>query len=428
MKIGIIGAGFTGLSSAYYLSKKGHTVIVFEKDDKPGGLAVGYKEEKWDWTLEPHYHHWFTNDKSVLSLAKEINHKVIIKRPKTSSFVNNKIYQLDSPISLLRFTKLSLFNRIRMGISLAVLRYNPIWKPLEKFHAEPYLKKMMGRITYEKLWKPLMVNKLGKYAKNVSLSWFWARVYKRTSSLAYPQGGFLEFSKHLEKEVKKRGGKFYYNTEVTKFSSNNKPQISYKIQNTKYQIQQFDRVIVTVPSPLFIKIAKELPASYITRLNRLKVIGAVNLVLRLSKPFFTDGTYWLSMCDLKSPILAIVEHTNFMDKKNYNNEYLIYVGNYMEASDPRFKMSKEELLKLYDPWLKKINPNYQFSIINSQLFHAPFAQPIIPVNYSKIMPGFNTPLKNVYLANIQQVYPWDRGTNYAVELGKNIAKLIDESN
>ena len=99
MKIGIIGAGFTGLSSAYYLSKKGHTVIVFEKDDKPGGLAVGYKEEKWDWTLEPHYHHWFTNDKSVLSLAKEINHKVIIKRPKTSSFVNTKELFTESRIN-----------------------------------------------------------------------------------------------------------------------------------------------------------------------------------------------------------------------------------------------------------------------------------------------------------------------------------------
>jgi protoporphyrinogen oxidase len=427
MKICVIGAGFTGLSAAYYLQKEGHSVTIFEKDNMPGGLALGYKEKEWKWTLESHYHHWFTNDKSVLSLAREIDHKVIIERPKTSSFVNDKIYQLDSPISLLKFPELSILNRLRMGVSLAFLKYNPIWKPLEHFKAEPYLKKMMGKTGYEKLWKPLMVNKLGKYAKSVSLAWFWARVYKRTSSLAYPEGGFLEFSKHLQKEIEKNGGKFYYNTEVTKLLSKEKPHIVTNHQSLIAN-HDFDKVIVTLPSSLFIKIAPQLPQSYIDKLNKLKIIGAINIVLRLKNPFFIDRTYWLSMCDLKSPILALVEHTNFMDKKNYNNEYLVYVGNYMETSDPRFKMTKEELLKLYDPWLTKINPNYKLSIINSKLFRAPFAQPVIPPNYSKDVPSFTTPLKNVYLANMQQVYPWDRGTNYAVELGKNIARKINESN
>ena len=95
MKIGIIGAGFCGLAAAYYLQKKGHTVTIFERDESPGGLAIGYKEDKWKWTLEQHYHHWFTNDKDILDLAKEINYKVIIKRPITSSYVENKIYQFD---------------------------------------------------------------------------------------------------------------------------------------------------------------------------------------------------------------------------------------------------------------------------------------------------------------------------------------------
>jgi protoporphyrinogen oxidase len=131
------------------------------------------------------------------------------------------------------------------------------------------------------------------------------------------------------------------------------------------------------------------------------------------------------MSDLKSPILAIVEHTNFMDKKHYNNEHLIYLGNYMPQTDPRFGMSADELLKLYDPWLKKINPTYKSSIIGYRLFKAPFAQPIIPPNYSKNVPPLKTPLENVFLANIEQVYPWDRGTNYAVELGQKVSDLIE---
>jgi protoporphyrinogen oxidase len=423
MKIGIIGAGFTGLAAAYYLTLKGHEVEVFERDANPGGLAIGYQEKDWKWTLEQHYHHWFTNDKSVIELAKQINHKVVIKRPKTSSFVESGIYQLDSPVSLLKFSRLSIFDRLRVGASIASLRYNPIWKPLEKFHAEPYLKATMGRKGYQKIFEPLMVNKLGKYSEDVSLAWFWARVYKRTPSLAYPEGGFLEFAKHLEKEIKKQKGKIYYNTEVVELKSKGEPEI--KVKNEGETItKKFDKVIVTLPSFLFQKISPSLPPSYTNRLKKLKGIGAMNLVLRLKKPFLTDGTYWLNMSDLNSDILAIVEHTNFMNKKNYNNEHLLYIGNYMPADDPRFSMSEKEILNLYDPWLKKVNPNYKKNIIGYKLFKAPFAQPIITPNYSRNIPPTKTPLENVYLVNIEQVYPWDRGTNYSVELGKKAADKI----
>lgn len=426
MRIGIIGAGFTGLAAAYYLTKNGHSVEIFERDSKPGGLAIGEREPGWNWTLEQHYHHWFTNDKSVLGLAKEINHKVEIVRPKTSSFVDNEIYQLDSPASLLKFPKLNIVDRIRMGASLAFLRYNPIWKPLEKFRAEPYLKSAMGVKGYKKIWEPLMVNKLGAFSKDVSLAWFWARVYKRTPSLAYPAGGFLDFAEHLEKIIKEQGGKFHYETEVRELSSKDKPEL--KIVNHKSSIinHKFEKVIVTLPSVLFAKIAPQLPDSYAAKLKKTIGIGAINLVLRLKKQFMKDGSYWLNMCDINSPILAVVEHTNFMNKKNYNNEHLLYIGNYMPTSDPRFTMTSDQLLKLYDPWLRKINPDYRKTIITYKLFKAPFAQPIVTPNYSKNIPVFKTPLKKVFLANINQVYPWDRGTNYAVELGKKVSELIQK--
>lgn len=425
MKIAIVGAGFTGLAAGYYLTKLGHQVEIFELDSKPGGLAIGYSEKDWKWTLESHYHHWFTNDKYVLNLAKEIGHPVIIKRPKTSSFVDNEIFQLDSPKSLLKFPKLSIFERLRMGASLAFLKYNPIWKPFESYTAEPYLKSTMGKKAYKMIWEPLMINKLGKYAHNVSLAWFWARIYKRTESLAYPEGGFLKFAQHLQKVIEKHGGTFLYKTEVVDLKSESKPTIKYKkVGSEKIEVRSYERIIVTTPSFLFKKISPSLPQAYKDSLGALKGIGAMNLVLRLNKEFFKDNTYWLSMCDLKSPILAIVEHTHFMNKKNYNNENLLYIGNYMEISDKRFTMSEKELLALYDPWLTKINPNYKSSIIDFKLFKAPFAQPIIYPKYSQRIPKFITPLKDVYLANIEQVYPWDRGTNYAVELGKKITDIV----
>ena len=433
MKIGIIGAGFTGLSAAYYLLEKGHEVSIFEKDSQPGGLAIGYQEKGWDWTLEKHYHHWFTNDKFILGLAKKINHKVIIKRPKTSVYVDEKIYQLDSPISVLLFPKLSIIDRLRLGFIVAFLRFNPFWRPLEKINATTFLPKTTGEKGYKMIWEPLFKNKFGEHIHDVSLAWFWARIVKRTPSLAYPEGGFLNFANHLVKAIEQKGGKVNFNTEIVELSSTGKPQIKYKsIKNLKYQkdsrIENYDKVVVTLPSFLFLKIAPGLPQEYKNRFAKLKGLGATNLVLRLSRPFLPDATYWLNVCDSNHPIMAIVEHTNFMDKKFYNNEYLLYLGNYLSPASYRFKMSKEETLKLFDPYLRKINPDYRKSLINYELFKVPFAQPIIPTNYSKMIPPFKTPLPNVYLANIEQVYPWDRGTNYAVELGEKIADYILNEN
>lgn len=424
MKIAVIGAGFTGLSAAYQLLKEKNDVYVFEKDPEPGGLAIGYKEKKWNWSLEKHYHHWFTNDKSVLDLAKEINYEVIIKRPKTSIFVKNKIYQLDSPLTVLQFPLISVFERLRMSAIVGFLKFDPFWKPLEKYKASIVLPKIMGKKPYEMIWEPLFMNKFGQFANNVSLAWFWARIRKRTPSLAYPAGGFLNFANKLTNEIEKLGGKVFFKTEIVELKENGKISIKIKDENGKDREEVFDKAIVTLPSFLFLKISPQLPADYKNSLGKLKGLGATNLILRLNKPFFKENTYWLNVCDKNSPVMAIVEHTNFMDKKNYDGEYIVYLGNYKSFNDPYFSMTKEEMLKKFDIYLTKINPNYHKSIIGYELFKAPFAQPVIPINYSKILPSFYTPMKNVFLANIEQVYPWDRGTNYAVELGQKIAKIL----
>lgn len=430
MKIAIIGAGFTGLSAAYKLLKNGHSVTIFEKENLPGGLALGFKTDKWDWSLEKHYHHFFTNDKAIINLAKEINYEIIIKRPKTSTLIDNSIYQLDSPLNLLLFSKLSVIDRFRMAFVLGVLRYNPLWRPLEKIRATKFLPIFMGKKAYETVWKPLIVGKFGNYADDISLAWFWARIKKRTTKLAYPKGGFLNFAEKLTEIIREKGGKVYFGTEVTEIK-NEKDKIKVCLNDlnhlNKNKVLYFDKTIVTLPSFLFLKIAKDLPEDYRNQLNKLKSLGAINLVLRLKEQFLKDDTYWLSICEKDWPLLAIVEHTNFMNKKYYNNEHLVYIGNYLPCDHPYFKKSKEELLKIYTPFLKKISPNFSREAgycSAVQLFKESFAQPVIPVNYSKIMPPHETPLKNVYLANIEQVYPWDRGTNYAVELGEKIADII----
>jgi protoporphyrinogen oxidase len=312
-----------------------------------------------------------------------------------------------------------------MSAAIGFLKLDPFWKPLEKYRASEILSKFMGRKAYQMIWEPLFINKFGNAADNISFAWFWARIKKRTPSLAYPKGGFLEFANALTKEIEKRGGKLYFNTKIVELSSNGKPGVKSRgIRDLKLEIRDYDAVIVTTASFLFVKITPQLPKAYQEELLQLKSLGATNLILRLNKPFFKDNTYWLNVCDKRAPVMAIVEHTNYMDKKYYSGETLVYLGNYKAVNDKDYLLTKEEMLKMFDPYLKKINPGYMENIIDYKLFKNPFAQPIVSVNYSKIIPAFKTPLKNVFLANMEQVYPWDRGTNYAVELGIKAANLI----
>ena len=417
MKIATIGAGFTGLAAGLKLQDAGHQVTSFEKDSLPGGLALGFENPQWQWSLEKHYHHWFANDNQILSLAKRLKYPIVIKRPKTSVYVDGKSYKLDSPYDVLKFPKLSIIQRLRMGLTIALLKYNPFWKLLERYRASVFLPKMMGGKPYKTLWEPLLMKKFGPFAHDISLAWFWARIVKRTPSLAYPKGGFSKFANAIVSSIQDKGGKVLFNAQIKEI--NVKPNEKIKINGLI-----FDKVIVTLPSFFFVQIAPQLPENYKQKLLNLKGLGAINLLLRLKKPFLQDHTYWLNICDARFPLTAIVEHTNFMEKKYYNNEHLVYLGNYLPHNHPFMHMNKKDLLKKYNPLLTKIDKTYKSNIIETHLFSVPFAQPIIPVNYSKIIPPFKTPLKNVYLANIQQVYPWDRGTNYAVELGEKVAEVI----
>jgi len=441
MKVAIIGAGFGGMAAAYRLASSGVEVYVFESEDRPGGLAVGFKEPGWKWSFEKHYHHWFTSDWAIRNLADEIGHKVIFTTPKTSTFVDGKTYQLDSPLSLLLFDKLSLKDRLRTGLILAYLKCTSNWKSLESRTSEDFIKRFMGETSWKVLWQPLFEKKFDSYANEIPASWFWARIKKRSASLGYPEGGFFNFAVSLDSAIRKRGGKVFYNTKIEKIAGN-KDKVIIKTSKQSLatmasgkqslakeylgkQSLEFDKVICTLPSPLFVKITEGLPQNYIDNLLDLKGVGTVNLVLSLKKQFLEDNTYWLNVNAQHFPFLAIVEHTNFINKKYYNDEHLVYVGNYLPHEHPYYRKEAGDLLREFYPFLKTINPKFDKSWVNrGYLFKASFAQPIPPLNYSQKLPAFETPINNLYLCNIQQVYPWDRGTNYAVENGTKVADII----
>ena len=152
------------------------------------------------------------------------------------------------------------------------------------------------------------------------------------------------------------------------------------------------------------------------------------MVLSLKHSFLNDGSYWLNINELNYPFLALVEHTNFIDRKNYNGEHLLYIANYLPKDHKYFNYENSKLLEEFLPYLKKINSKFdEKDIKNYWVFKSPSAQPIVEIERSKIIPTFETPIEGLYLCNIEQIYPWDRGTNYSVEMAKKVSELVIKS-
>lgn len=418
----VLGAGALGLTVALRLAQRGDEVVVLEREPLPGGLAAGFEIEPGIW-LDRFYHHLFASDRHAIGLITELglSDDLVWRRPLTVTLRDGTPHQLDSPVSLLRFRPLPLVDRLRMGAWLAYLRALRSADRLEGHTAADWIRRRMGARAHEVVWGPLLRGKFGALADQIAMPWFWARVHDRTARLGYLRGGFQRLYDRLAERIGAAGGELRLGTEVREIRTD--PAGGMQVETAGGEQIHADRVVSTLAVRLTCRLAPELPGEYRSRHERGTAYGAHCLVLALDRPL--TQSYWMNVSDPGYPFMALVEHTNYMDRADYGGRHLLYLGNYRPMDDPLLRTPTAEVVARFSPHLARINPDFRPEwVTDAWSFAAPFAQPIVTADYRDHIPPFETPVPGLWVASMFQVYPHDRGQNYSIELAERLVERL----
>ena len=430
-KILIVGGGLTGLTAALRLSAdKNFSVTLVEKSDQLGGLAGGFP--LLGTSLEKTYHHLFLTDTAILDLVQELGlaDKLMWCDSSVGIFRDGKIHAFKTPLDLLRFAPCSFLGRLRTGFAALYLKHQKNWRGFTRQTAHAWMTRACGRSAMASIWTPLLKGKFERHFDQVSMAWFWARIHIRANSraggggekLGYFRGGFNVITVALENELRRRGVTIQTGAAVEKLADGERAAF---INGEKVP---FDFCLFTGPSPA---LARILPANaalddYAARLRRIEYLGAACLIFTSDQSL--GDFYWVNVYEPDAPFLVFIQHTNLVDKKSYGGKNVYYIGAYLPPDGKTFALPDQELTERWFNYLPKMFPRFDPAQVGeTHVFRFAAAQHIVDTAYEAKIPEYQTPLPGVFLANFSQIFPEDRGTNFAVREGEKIAALIRQA-
>lgn len=433
----VVGGGFTGLVAAHELAKQGRAPLLLEADKDLGGLAQSFSLHGVQ--LEKFYHHWFTGDTHALDLVRELGlgPKIVERATRTGIMVKGGLHRLSTPLDLLRFTPLSLPDRIRLGLLMPRAKLIKDWKALESITARDWLIGMCGQRVYDTVWAPLLKGKFGPYADEIAAVWIWNKIELRGGSrgkrgeerLLTLEGGFATLVERLAQAITEKGGRIETNCPVrvvrTTGAGPDSPGRVTGVE-TDQGFVPADKVLLTTPLPVAANLLEDACQAwgdkgreYLASLRRIRYLGNICLVLVMDRPL--SDHYWINVADPDFPFVGIIEHTNFVSPDNFDGKHIVYLTKYLPEDDPLYSMDERELLEYSLPFLKRLFPDFTpRQVLGQKLFRARYSQHVVEKDYSIIIPSQGTPIHGLYLCSMAQIHPQDRGTNHAVQEGMRV--------
>lgn len=429
--VAIIGGGFAGLSAAYELSRRGIPCTVYERDATLGGLAGSFSVNGVD--LEKFYHHWFTSDEHVMGLVAELGlqDRLVRHASRTGMYFANRHYRLSTPLDLARFDPLPWPDRLRLGVMTLKARRITDWRPLEHLTAAQWAREAGGQRAYEVVWEPLLRGKFGAYADRVSAVWLWNKLKLRGGSrradgaeeLVYLRGGFAGLARSLAARIESMGGRIVVGCSVQGIEQRTGSVTAVVAGGASHPVSQ---VLATTALPEIAAVVRDhVDTQTCLDLERIEYLGNVCVVLELDRSL--SDTYWLNVNDLAFPFVGVIEHTNLEPASAYGGRHIVYLSRYLPQSDPQYRLDDDEVIAYSLRHLGRMFPDLQEDwVLDGHVWRARYSQPIVERHYSKLLQRIHVPFDNFHVASMAQIYPQDRGTNYAVRDGRVAGRRIAE--
>jgi protoporphyrinogen oxidase len=452
MRVAVLGAGQAGLTAAHRLAKLGHETDVYERWPGLGGQAATI--DIGDGALvERYYHHLFTSDQDMHDLCAEIGVELETWPSSVSIFRNGSLHPFTTPVDLLRFKPMSLFSRLRMGVGALYLQKlaNDV-TPYEPMTIREWVERVMGKQAWEHVWGPLLYGKFRDQADDISMSWLWAKLRNRRQVtgeeakgelLVYPKGSFESIYQRLAELVEGYGGRVMIDRPAARLGrdADGKFVVTAAAPNSfrrgldprEFEVagepERYDAVIAALPSDIFEELLDdglrdEIPPGYLERTSGIEYFAALCLLCHMDRQF--HPYYWTNVADTDLGFIGLIEQTNLVPTERYGGRHVLYVANYLPRDHELLSLDMDELIATYEPGMRKVNPEFNRDwITQSWMFREPAGQPVVLPNYRDRMPPYETGVPGLMLANTTQVYPDDRGTNYAVrEAEEVVARLV----
>lgn len=424
-RIAVLGAGPMGLAVAYQLARDGHQPVVFEADDRVGGMAAAFDFSGL--SIERYYHFHCISDTAFLRVLDELGlqSKMHWVATKMGYWYQNRLQPWGNPVALLKFRGLGLVAKFRYGLHafLSTKRKREDWRPLDHVEATGWIRRWVGEEAWEVLWRRLFDYKFYDYSSNLSAAWIWSRIRRIGTSraslfeekLGYLDGGSETLLNAMRDDIVKHGGEVRLGSPASKVVMEHGQVRGIEAGG---QFEAFDKVVSTIPLPYVPRVMPDLPPAVLEKFKAVKNIAVVCVIAKLRKA--VTENFWLNTNDPDMDIPGLVEYSNLRPL----GEHITYVPFYMPGEHPKFADPDQVFLDKVRSYLKKINPALRDEdFLDMRASRYRYAQPICEPGYLDKLPPVALPVKGLWVADTSYYYPEDRGISESIDFGRSMAKM-----